>query len=340
MHIPDGYLSPQTSITAFGAMIPFWSLTLNKLKKVIGLKQIPLLSLCAAFSFVIMMFNIPIGPSSVHAVGAVFIAILMGPWAAVLAISAALVIQAFIFGDGGILALGANCFNMALAMPFVGYFVYKIIAGKSEIGSKRNLIGAFFGSYAGLNIAALFVAIEIGIQPILFKTAEGLPKYGFVPLSISLPTLLFENLAIAGVIEAIITVSAISYLYKLSPQLFDKHLSIEKSQHKQYFFKDYKAFIVGIIVLIIITPVGSLASGTAWGEWGVDKVKNMIHYVPEGLAKLSGIWNALIPNYSMPGLGKGFFQSSLGYIASAAVGVLLIVALMLLSSKLITKKEN
>ena len=120
MHIPDGYLSPQTYIPLYGVSVGFWVIAQRKLKKQLALKHVPYLAMAAAFSFLIMMFNIPIpGGTTGHAVGAAIIAILLGPWTAVMAVSVVLIIQAIVFGDGGITAIGANCFNMAVVMPFV-----------------------------------------------------------------------------------------------------------------------------------------------------------------------------------------------------------------------------
>lgn len=341
MHIPDGYLSLQTSLPALGAMVPIWSVAVNKVKKVLNMRQIPLLSLCAAFSFVIMMFNVPLGASSVHAVGAVFVAVLLGPWAACIAVSIALIIQAFIFGDGGILAIGANCFNMAFAMPFVGYSIYRLIAGKAEILSKRSLAGIFAGSYLGLNAAALLTAIEFGIQPLLFKAANGTPLYGFYPLSVSVPAIMFEHLVIAGFIEAIVTVSAIAYIAKFSPQLLKKAVeNAGPDEEKVSLLKRYKALIIGLLAMVILSPLGLIATGTAWGEWGTEEIKEMWGYVPAGLEKFSQIWNSLIPDYTVPGLEGSFFQSSLGYIASAAAGILLIFTVLFISSKFIVRKEE
>ncbi|HZD42134.1 MAG TPA: energy-coupling factor ABC transporter permease, partial [Terriglobales bacterium] len=114
MHIPDGYLSPQTYVPLYGATFVFWSVAVKKVKKELSTRQIPYLAMAAAFSFLIMMFNIPIpGGTTGHAVGAGVIAILLGPWTAVIAESVVLIIQAIVFGDGGITAIGANCFNMA-----------------------------------------------------------------------------------------------------------------------------------------------------------------------------------------------------------------------------------
>ena len=340
MHIPDGYLSLQTSLPAFGVMVPIWSVALSKVKKVLHARHIPLLSLCAAFSFVIMMFNVPLGASSVHAVGAVFIAVLMGPWAACIAVSVALIIQALVFGDGGILAIGANCFNIAFAMPFTGYYVYKLIAGKSDILSKRSIIGAFAGSYIGLNVAAFLTAVEFGIQPLLFKAADGVtPLYGFYPLSVAVPAIMIEHLLVAGVIEGAVTAAAVAYIAKFNPQLFDMTESGSPKTGESVFSR-YKAFILGLAAMVIMAPVGLIATGTAWGEWGVDEVQEMIGYVPLGLKKLSQIWNSLIPDYTLPGLEGSFLKSSVGYIVCAVIGIVLISAVMAISSKLITKREE
>ena len=145
MHIPDGYLGPQTYGVLYGVMIPIWALASKIVRRTLKQRQVPFLALGAAFSFVIMMFNIPIpGGSSGHAVGAVIVGILLGPWAAVIAISIALVIQALLFGDGGITAIGANCFNMAFVMPMVGYLVYRLISrgatatSRTEVDRRRS----------------------------------------------------------------------------------------------------------------------------------------------------------------------------------------------------------
>lgn len=339
MHIPDGYLSPQTTIPAIGAMLPFWGVALNKVKKFLGQKQIPLLSLCAAFSFVIMMFNVPVGESSVHAVGAVFIAILLGsPWAACIAVSIALIIQAVVFGDGGILAIGANCFNMAVVMPFVGFYVYKLIAGKADLNSKRSYVGVFAGGYLGLNIAALCAAIEFGIQPMLFKAIDGTPLYGYFPLSVSVPTMLLEHTVFAGPIEGIITVGAIAYIAKLAPHLLNSSMGVVKEESKSVFDR-YKSIFIALGAMIVLTPIGLIATGTAWGEWGADELKEKIGFVPQGFEKFADMWRALLPDYSIPGHANSFLESSIGYIICAVVGIILIAAVIFISSKLIMRDK-
>ena len=114
MHIPEGYLSPQTCGVMGAVMVPLWTVASKKVAQTLSKKNIPVMAMGAAFSFIIMMFNVPIPDgTTAHAVGATLLAVALGPWAASISISVALMIQALLFGDGGVLALGANCFNMA-----------------------------------------------------------------------------------------------------------------------------------------------------------------------------------------------------------------------------------
>src|SRR5512135_428188 len=136
MHIPDGYLSPVTSLIMFLLVLPFWVIGIRRIRQTMSARSVPLIALVAAFSFVIMMFNVPLlGGTTGHAVGASLAAIILGPEVAVISVSVALIIQAFFFGDGGILALGANCFNMAVVASYVAFGVYRLLSGSSPLGS-------------------------------------------------------------------------------------------------------------------------------------------------------------------------------------------------------------
>src|SRR5450432_3743195 len=120
-------------------MIPMWTTAGRRVRKVVKNRYVPLVAIGAAYSFLVMMFNVPIPDgTTAHAVGGVLIAVVLGPWAAVIAVSVALAIQALFFGDGGVLAFGANALNMAFVMPMVGYFlVYKPLTRKVSLTSPR-----------------------------------------------------------------------------------------------------------------------------------------------------------------------------------------------------------
>jgi cobalt/nickel transport system permease protein len=220
MHIPDGYLGPQTYIATYAAAVPFWVAASRKLNKSLHRRQVPLLALGAAFSFVVMMFNVPIpGGTTGHAVGGALVAVLLGPWAACVAVSIALILQAFIFGDGGITCIGANCLNMAVVLPFTAYGVYRLIAGNSDAKSARRWVGAAIGGYAGLNLAAISAAVMFGIQPLLAHDASGRPLYAPYPLKVAVPAMALEHLLLFGIVEAVVTGLVVRYIQRTDASL-------------------------------------------------------------------------------------------------------------------------
>lgn len=318
MHIPDNYLSPSTCAVMGAAMVPVWTKAVKKVKEEVTKEKMPLLGIGAAFSFLMMMFNVPLpGGTTGHAVGGTLIAVLLGPYAACISITVALLIQALLFGDGGILAFGANCFNMAFVLPFLGYFIYKFIKDRVK-SEKGEYLGIILGSYIAINFAAFLVAIEFGIQPLLFKNAAGQPLYSPYPLQISIPAMVIPHLLVAGIIEAIFTVAIFAFIKRVSPGTI-----YEGAKQKT------KAIYGLIVALICLTPIGLLATGEAWGEWGIDEIKDVIAvnggsalgYVPEGM-KNGFSFDAMIPDYAIEGLPE-----AAGYILSAVAGVAILLIL-------------
>ncbi|MBK7408280.1 MAG: cobalt transporter CbiM [Saprospirales bacterium] len=219
MHIPDGYLSPQTYLPLFGAFVAVAAVAVKKVKEKFDRKMVPFLGMAASFSFLIMMFNIPIpGGTTGHAVGAAIIALLLGPWVAFIAVSVALIIQALVFGDGGITAIGANCINMAFFMPFTAWYAFKWIRGRS-VSPARIGVAVFLAAYLSLNVAALVTGIEFGIQPILASGPEGHPLYAPYPLDIAVPAMAIQHLLFFGFIEAIVTLLIFRYFEKNFPDV-------------------------------------------------------------------------------------------------------------------------
>src|SRR5262245_16684155 len=156
MHIPDGYLSPQTCAVGLVVTAPAWIVAGRRVRRTVKTRQVPTLAVLAAVCFLVMMFNIPIPDgTTAHAVGGVLVAILLGPWAAVIAVSVALAFQALLFGDGGVLAYGVNVVNMAIILPFVAYGLYRLISGGATLTSQRRIVAAFIGGYVRLSAAAV-----------------------------------------------------------------------------------------------------------------------------------------------------------------------------------------
>ncbi len=221
MHIPDGYISPHTSGIFYILTFPLWILSFRRIRNNLGQHRVPLLALLAAFSFLIMMFNIPLpGGTTGHAVGGVLVAILIGPWPAITVLTLALAVQALFFGDGGLITLGANVFNLGVVMPMVGYLVFRAVAGRTRPTERRYAVAAAIGGYAGINLAALLVAIELGIQPILHHMPDGTPLYCPYTLHVTLPAMLVPHLTVGGLAEALVTGGVVAFLGRYHPGLF------------------------------------------------------------------------------------------------------------------------
>lgn len=326
MHIPDGYLGPQTYGTLYVAMTPIWLVAARRVKATLKTRQVPLLALGAALSFVIMMFNVPIiGGSTGHAVGATVIAIVLGPWAAVIAVSIALIIQALLFGDGGITAIGANSFNMAVVMPFVGYYAYRLFAGDAA-SERRKAISAGVAGYVSLTVAAISTAVMLGFQPLISHGADGRPLYAPYPLKIAVPAMALEHLLFFGFVEAIATALIVGYLSRTDASLVQDRPAA----------KTLRWLWAGIATLVLLTPIGALAPGTAWGEWGAEELKEILGFVPAGLAHLEGLWKALMPDYNTPGVENPL----VGYLVAAVVGTLIVSAMAWLIGKAIARKDD
>lgn len=344
MHIPDGYLSPVTCAILYVAAAPFWAIALNRVKRLLNTRLVPLLSVFAAFSFVIMMFNIPLpGGTTGHAIGVGIATIVLGPWGSMLAISVAVLIQALFFGDGGITAFGANCFNMAIVGSLTANLVYRVIANKAEISSTRRVIAASLAGYFAINAAALFASIEFGIQPLLFHDASGAPLYAPYPLSIAIPAMMIGHLTIAGLAELIVTGGVVAYLQRSDASLLKLTApdAPDLNSAPVSGWRTTRPLWIGLAVLMILTPLGLLAAGTAWGEWSSEdfadpQVREQIANAsqqqpppatpPQGLERLSKVWTAPLPDYAPPFLSSPQF----GYIMSAMFGTGLILAVFLL----------
>jgi cobalt/nickel transport system permease protein len=324
MHIPDNYLSPSTCAVMGIIMLPIWTRAVKKVKTDVSKKKIPLLGVCGAFSFLIMMFNVPIpGGTTAHAVGGTLIAILLGPYAATISISIALLIQALFFGDGGILAFGANAFNMAFVMPFVGYAIFKFVKNKLK-GARGEYIAAFIGGYVGIVAAAFIASIEFGIQPMLFKDASGHALYCPYGLSVSIPAMVLVHLLV-GILEGVVTAAVYAYVKKMSPDVI--YDDVEKTK------KVNRKPLYGLLAaMVVLCPLGLLASGDAWGEWDTEGVKSLVGYIPQAFEH--GInYSAIAADYSVPGINE-----VVGYIISAIAGAAIIIIIFKIVSSI--KKNN
>ncbi|PRZ41144.1 cobalt/nickel transport system permease protein [Antricoccus suffuscus] len=328
MHIPDGYLSPATCAVGFAITVPMAAIASAKIKKTVKTRQVPTLAMLSAVCFLIMMFNVPIPDgTTAHAVGGALVAVLLGPWAALIAVAVALAFQALLFGDGGVLAYGVNVLNMAIILPFVSYGIYRLISKGSALTSTRRVTAAAIGGYVGINAAALACGIELGIQPLLFHTANGTPLYSPYHLSQSVPAMMLAHLSVAGVVEAIITGGVIAYLQRANLPLLrtnNPDSPEDRTERTPRKLRPIYVALAAVVLMAALTPLGLLAPGGAFGEDAPSKL-NLgglgLKAIPSGLAKYTGFWKHTLLD------GYGFSSGAhpvIGYILSAVVGVLAI----------------
>lgn len=264
MHIPDGYIGPVTYGSLWAAMVPAWGYASRRMKDTLQTSRIPSLAMGSVFSLAAMMFFLPLpGGTTGHVSGTTVLAILLGPWAAVLAVSVSLLIQAVVMGDGGITAIGANCFNVALVGSLAGYGAYRVILRvaawfvRTETGEAREdgpplsarLVAGGVAAYLAINLGAFFAAVELGLQPWIYRDQTGAAYFPF-PLEVAIPAVMLPHLLAVGMLEASVTVLVLFFFHRVEGSL--------------------KAFGKACVVLMI--GASALLPASAWGhEYWIEK---------------------------------------------------------------------
>ena len=206
MHIPDGFLNVATVAATYAVSVGGIANAVRLANKKLGEKHIPLMGIMAAFIFAAQMLNFPVaGGTSGHLIGAALAAILLGPWAAVVIMSAVLIAQSLIFQDGGLLALGANILNMGIIAAFVAHFVYRLAGGFRAVALKGKLVAAFVAAWASVLAASLAASIELAVS-------------GTAPFGVVLPAMVGIH-TIIGIGEGLITVAILSTVYQTRSDL-------------------------------------------------------------------------------------------------------------------------
>lgn len=211
MHIPDGFISPVTYSVASVVALPLLIRAFRKTKEAISDESFALLSSLSAFSFVVMMFNIPIpGGTSGHAIGAAILAILFGPWVAAFCISLTLFIQALIFGDGGLSVFAVNSLAMGFTASFSAFYIHKVLKNRLN-----NNIVLFVSGWGGIVAASVVIAVVLGIQPWLGVDAAGHPIYFPFGLSVTVPAVVGSHMLFFGMAEGFATMLVIRFVEKI-----------------------------------------------------------------------------------------------------------------------------
>jgi cobalt/nickel transport system permease protein len=170
----------------------------------------------------------------------------------------------------------------------------------------------------------------------LFHTANGTPLYAPYPLSVSIPAMVIPHALIASVVEGLVTASVVVYLQRTNLSALEFVKNAEISPELSGFAK-WRAMWIGLAAMIVIVPIGLLAPGTAWGEWGTEQLSSLgLAFIPQGMAKLSGLWSAPLPDYDLPALKN----ANLSYILSGIVGTIAIGMVAWLFTMLVTIRKS
>lgn len=185
-------------------------------------------------------------------------------------------------------------------MPFTAFYLYRALSGNAPLTWPRRVITAVVAGYVSVNLATFLTAVELGLQPILFRDAQGRALYFPYDLSITIPAMMLPHLTFAGLAEALVTGLVVVWLQRTNLELLEafsgKPLSLTARGLPRW------AWGV-LIVLVILTPISLLAPGTAWGEWGREELEQLgLGYIPAGFDEWSNLWSAPIPDYDIPAL--------------------------------------
>jgi cobalt/nickel transport system permease protein len=302
MHIPDGFLSVLVSIILWIISIIAIGYALRRVGKDLGERQVPLMGVLAAAIFAGQMLNFTVaGGTSGHLLGAALATILLGPWAAIIVMTTVVSIQALIFQDGGLLALGANIFNMAVIGVSVSYFAYT--SQKKLIGEQKwgVFVSGFVTAWLSIFIASLAAGLELAAS-------------GTSPANIAVPAMGGIH-ALIGIGEGLITVGALTFIYAARRDLL---------QAGQIAPAGGKAiWVVGLGIAILLTIFSPLASAHPDGlEW-VAEQKGFLDVAQGPLFEI-------IPDYVFPGITNEAFATILAGIIGTLIvfGVALGVAYM------------
>jgi cobalt/nickel transport system permease protein len=302
MHIPDGFLSVTVSLVFWAITIGTLAYALTRVRQELGERQVPIMGVLAAVIFAGQMLNFSVtGGTSGHLLGAAIASIVLGPWAAMLVMTCVVSVQALIFQDGGLLALGANIFNMGVVGVFVAYGIFHLIRRFTPDTRWSMSLAGFVAAWASIEVASLSCALQLSLS-------------GTSPANIAFPAMGGIH-ALIGLVEGVITVGALAFLLAARPDVLKKESAI---QHNSKF-----VWIGGILIAILLAILSPFASAHPDGlEW---------------VAEQTGFLNSMqdpsyrfIADYAVPGISNEAFAT----ILAGIIGVVIVLVATLAVSRI------
>ena len=303
LHIPDGFLSLIIALVFWAITIVTVGIAISKTNKSLGEKQVPLMGIMAAFIFAAQMLNFPVaGGTSGHFLGGALAAMVLGPWAGILVMTAVIALQALLFQDGGLLVMGANIFNMGLLAAMIGFGLYRSVLGRRK-GLRLTVAGV--AAWLAVVASALLAALQLWLS-------------GTSRLEIVVPAMLGVHVLI-GFGEAVITVAALAFIEQTRPDLLDKKAVASKGGSGWV----YAGFVISLIT-VLLSPLASANPD------GLERVAEDMGFLHLGQSAPYQI----LPDYTIPFLG----ETALSTVVAGLVGVLVVLGLMIVIGQTLRKR--
>jgi cobalt/nickel transport system permease protein len=215
MHIPDGFVSAPVAAVGFALSGVAVAAAVRMTNRNLAERSVPLMGVMAAFIFAAQMMNFPVaGGTSGHLLGGALAAILLGPWAAIIVMASVIGVQALVFQDGGLAALGVNIFNMGVITAFVGYGLYWTITRFAHAAPWVRMAAPFAAAWVSVQLAALACTFELALS----DTS---------PLNVAFPAMMGVH-AFIGIGEGLITTAAVAFIWTTRRDLLPAQATVRE----------------------------------------------------------------------------------------------------------------
>ncbi len=304
LHIPDGFLNLAVSIVCWAITVTVLSMAISRTNKSLGERQVPLMGIMAAFIFAAQMINFPVaGGTSGHLLGGALASIVLGPWAAMLVMTAVVAVQGLLFQDGGLVVMGANILNMGLITAAIGYGLYRATFGRSRT----------------IKLAVAGIAAWLSVMAGALATALQLWLSGTSNLQTTVIAMLGVH-AVIGLGEALITVAALTFIFQTRPDLLD-----EKSVAAQSGRGWVVAGVLLSLIVILLSPLASVHPD------GLNRVATDLGFMDSAQAG-----NGPLAGYNVPFLAN----ASMGKILSGVLGTAVVLTLVFIAGRTLQRKSE
>ncbi len=293
MHIPDGFLTTPIAIIGWVLALIMIVIAIRQTRNQLGERQIPLMGVLAAFIFAAQAINFPVAAgTSGHLLGGTLAAIVMGPWAATLIMTAVIAIQGLLFQDGGLVVMGWNILNMGIFTAFTGYATYKLVLRLLRERPGSRLVAAFVGAWLSVEAGAIATAFELAAS-------------GTSPLGLALPAMAGVH-ALIGIGEGLITFGALAFLLRTRPEVLSTAETAPGRRLANF-------IVIGLVVAIVVAVFSPLASPS---PDGLEKIAEKQGFLSLGQDPVYEI----LPDYTIPWIGN----ESIATIVAMAAGTLIV----------------